>query len=84
MLKSEKSDITPRQRWGMSNLGRYRSAIGWGSLLIQLGRKSPGLAGKRTQRSLAEAPSRRGHPPPSPISVSRLRKQRRAQQLRLN
>lgn len=69
----------------MSNLGRYRNAIRWGILLIQLGRKSPGLVGKRMQRSLSEVPSRRDHPPyPASVSVLRLRKQRRAQQLRLN
>lgn len=87
MLKSEKLDIIPGQRWEMSNLGRYRNVIGWGSLLIRLGRKSPGLVGKKMQRSLFEAPSARDHPdpgPPASVSVSRRRKQRRAQQLRLN
>ena len=54
----------------MSNLGRYRNVIGWGSLLIRLGRKSPGLVGKKTQRSLFEAPSTRDHPHPGPSSLS--------------
>ena len=40
--------------------------IGWGSLLILLGRISPGLVGKKTQRSLFEAPSTRDHNPPAP------------------